>query len=121
MLCCVQSEASGGVPGSEGEHPSPQSWLCLQARVHQVHQEVSKRGRNGDSRKIGVGDGRGYGMARGETENNGGGGVRGGLLVNFGNWELFMSPSFSSFYVFFSFFFFPPFFVYSYLMQLTRR
>lgn len=107
MLCCVQSEASGGVPGSEGEHPSPQSRLCLQARVHQVHQEVSKRGRNGDSRKIGVGDGRGYGMARGETENNGGGG---GLLVNFGNWELFMSPSFSSFYVVFFFLFFLPFF-----------
>lgn len=71
-MCCVQSEASGGVPGSEGEHPSPQGRLCLQARVHQVHQEVSKRERNADSRRIAVGDGRGYGMAREkQKENNG--------------------------------------------------
>ena len=57
-----------------------------------------ERERNGDSRKIGVGDGRGYGMAWGETKKI----MGGGSLVNFGNWELFIClPHFHlSFYVF---------------------
>lgn len=43
MLLCLQSEASGGVSGSEGKHQGEARWLRLPQSLPEVPQQVSHR------------------------------------------------------------------------------
>lgn len=46
MLLCLQSEASGGVSGSEGKHQGEARWLRLPPSLPEVPQQVSHRERD---------------------------------------------------------------------------